>query len=483
MDGEEDSAGGNTHNVSPTTPTKTKNQVYAHLNETPRANRGHMSKKFAAPDNEDRPRAVPSRDASPTPSNTSTGSKRGRQDDEDVFYRDTNHWSNEMEKDDGERDVALLREQLEITIEAARRYASNRARASEGDLAELAQTLISELTMFVSPEKTLSTEVMIRRVYSKQEMMEKKMEQFECMQIELERRERKSSEEMDEEVRTSLPIQDYAAVTANTPRGGNTMKAPTPQYTAKTVRPTKPTTQSTTTPTKPMNPNKAYNPCRMVVRAPELPIDYERPRPESVAIRVNEELAKHDETKAFVIVHVRFNANNSCILNLRSDQRATDLEPHANIFKHVVFPGRETVEAYPDEKWFSVHICGVRTGIIDGPDGDGIQSAEEVRRELMAKNPDLRGRTIRAFRWVRPEGKLLEEGKYASSVVVSFEKEEDARQEQRQQKKEREHQHACIGDARTAKTANMQTMQQMTAHAQYGFVDWGTIETLGRHVQ
>ncbi len=45
----------------------------------------------------------------------------------------------------------------------------------------------------------------------------------------------------------------------------------------------------------------------------------------------------------------------------------------------------------------------------------------------MAKNPDLHGRTIRAFHWVRPEEKLLEEGKYASSVVVSFEKEEDTR--------------------------------------------------------
>ncbi|KAK0465987.1 uncharacterized protein EV420DRAFT_805153 [Desarmillaria tabescens] len=332
-----------------------------------------------------------------------------------------------MEEDDGQRRAALLREHLENTIEAARQYASNRTMSSEEGLGELAQTLIYELTTFVSPEKTLSTELMIRRVYNKQEKMEKKMEQFEGMQIGLDRRERKSSEEQMEQVRASLPIQDYAAITATTPRGGNTAKAPTLRYAAKPARPVKPTAQTNTTTTKPVNPNKVYNPCRMVVRALELPIDYERPRPEMVAIRVNEELAKHEETKAFVVVHVRFNANNSCILNLRSDQQATDLEPHTNIFKHVVFPGRETVEAYPDEKWFSVHICGVRTGIIDGPDGDGIRSAEEVRRELMAKNPDLRGRTIRAFRWVRPEGKLLEEGKYASSVVVSFEKEEDAR--------------------------------------------------------
>ncbi len=85
----------------------------------------------------------------------------------------------------------------------------------------------------------------------------------------------------------------------------------------------------------------------------------------------------------------------------------------------------------------------------------------------MAKNPDLHGRTIRAFHWVRPEEKLLEEGKYASSVVVSFEKEEDTRYmtEERQQKKERRHQHAHIGGVLTAKIENMQTMQQMIAHA------------------
>ncbi len=55
----------------------------------------------------------------------------------------------------------LLQEQLEIMIEVARFYASNRARVSEGNIGELAKTLISELTMFILPEKMLSTEVMI----------------------------------------------------------------------------------------------------------------------------------------------------------------------------------------------------------------------------------------------------------------------------------------------------------------------------------
>ncbi|PBK71413.1 hypothetical protein ARMSODRAFT_973836 [Armillaria solidipes] len=414
-------------------------------------------------------------------------------------------------------------------IEAVRQYASNRATSSEGELDELAQTLIYKLTPFVLPEKTLSTELMIWRVYSKQEKMEKKMEQFKDMQMELERRERKSSEEQMEQVHASLPIQDYAAATATTPRDGNIAKVLAPRYAAQPARPAKPTAQTTTTVTKPVNPNKVYNPCCMVVQAPELPINYERPRPEIVAIRVNKELTKHDETKVFMVVHIQFNVNNRCILNLQSDQRATDLELHANIFKHVVFPGWETVEVYPDENWFSVYICGIRTGIIDRPDGDRIRPAEEVRQELMVKNPDLHGRTIRVFRWVRPKGKLMEEGKYASLVVVSFEKEKDARymteerrnvslywmlcivkeftdkppviqceecqnfhrkavckvtakcrlcaedhhendhverQEQQQQKKKRQHRHAHIGDVQTAKMVNRQTMQQMTAHAQ-----------------
>ncbi len=111
--------------------------------------------------------------------------------------------------------------------------------------------------------------------------MEKKIGQFECMQIELENRKRKSSKEQMEEVHTPLPIPDYTAVTANTPRGGNTAKAPTPQYAIKMVRPTKPTAQNTMTTTKLMNPNKAYNPCRMVVWAPKLPIDYEKPQPKT----------------------------------------------------------------------------------------------------------------------------------------------------------------------------------------------------------
>ncbi len=163
MDGEEDSEGGNTHIITPTTPTKNKSQAYVHLNKTLRANQGHMGKKFTVPDTEDRLRAV-------------------------LF-------------------VVLLQEQLEIMIEVARFYASNRARVSEGNIGELAETLISELTMFILPEKMLSTKVMIRQVYSKQEMMEKKIGQFECMQIELENRERKSSKEQMEEVHTPLPYQ------------------------------------------------------------------------------------------------------------------------------------------------------------------------------------------------------------------------------------------------------------------------------------
>ncbi|KAK0462113.1 hypothetical protein IW261DRAFT_1576593 [Armillaria novae-zelandiae] len=199
MDGEEESEGGNTRMSRPSTPTNNRFQPYTHLNETPRANRGHANKRFATPDNEGRPRVTATRVASPTPSNLSTGSKRGRQDEEDIFQGERNDWANKMARDDGERDLELLREQLEITIEAARHYAGNRTRASEGDLAELAQTLISELTTFVSPEKTLSTEVIIRRVYSQQKTMERKMEQFENMQRELDRRERRSNEEQMEE--------------------------------------------------------------------------------------------------------------------------------------------------------------------------------------------------------------------------------------------------------------------------------------------
>ncbi|KAK0494213.1 hypothetical protein EDD18DRAFT_364324 [Armillaria luteobubalina] len=427
MDGEDDSEGGNTFISRPVTPIRDRLQPFQNTEKTPRANRGHANKRFATADHEGRPTATTAaRGTSLMPSNISTGDKRGRQDDEDVFQGTTNDWANEVERDVGERSIALLREQIEDTIAAARHFASNRGRADEGDLAELAQTLIAELTTFVSPEKALSTEVMIQRVYSKQEKMERKTEVFESMQAELDKRERKSNERQMEEVRTSIHIPDYAAVTASLPRGGHMTQAPAHQAPAKGTRLNRPHPQTTTTTPLP-NPNRAYNPCRMVVRAPELPIDYVRLRPEEVATRVNEELGKHSATKDFVVVHVRFNVNNSCILNLRSDQRAADLEPYAIMFKHVVFPGHEDVEAYPDEKWYSVHICGVRTGIIDGPDGDGIRTANEVRRELMAKNPDLRGRTIRGLRWVRPEGKLLEEAKYALSVVALFEKEEDAR--------------------------------------------------------
>ncbi|PBL04224.1 hypothetical protein ARMGADRAFT_1022688 [Armillaria gallica] len=269
-----------------------------------------------------------------------------------------------MEKDDGKRHAALMWEYLENMIKAVRQYTSNRAMSSKG---ELAQTIIYKLTPFMSPKKMLSTELMIQQVYNKQEKMEKKIEQFEDMQMELERRERNSSEEQIEQVHVSLLIQDYAAIAATAPRDGNT---------AKPARPAKPIAQTTTIMSKPVNPNKAYNPCHMVVQAPKLPIDYERPRPEMVAIRVNEELAKHNEMWLSI-----------CILNLQSDQ----------------------------------------TRIIDEPDGDGIRPAEEVRQELMAKNLDLHRRIIRVFQWVRPEGKLMEEGKYASLVVVLFEKEEDAR--------------------------------------------------------
>ncbi|KAK0437989.1 uncharacterized protein EV420DRAFT_1666744 [Desarmillaria tabescens] len=427
MEGVETSVGGTITKDIQTTPTKSKDRIAQPMNETPRARQGHVKKKMALPNDRDRPRAVPSRSTSPTHSNSSTGSKRNWEgDDDDFFGTPVGNWSDHMSSMNIRENEAKLQELMEDTITAVQEYTKSGATAGEGRLGERAQALAHELTVMMSGEKTISTDAMLHRVYNQQERMEKRMKQFERCQIELDRRERKSETRMlNEEVRTFKPIPNYAAVaaTASIHRGGNT-ETPAMHYVTRPVRPAKATTQNIPPASTLKNPNRPYNPCRMVVRAPELLIDYERPKPEMVAIRVNEELAKHDETKEFVVVHVRFNVNNSCILNLRSDQRVADLEPHAHIFKQIVFPGHSEVEAYPDEKWFSVHICGVKTGIVDG---SGIRTAEEVRQELIAKNPDIRGRTIRAFRWVRPEGKLIEEGKYASSVVVSFEKEEDAR--------------------------------------------------------
>ncbi|KAK0499401.1 hypothetical protein EDD18DRAFT_1102764 [Armillaria luteobubalina] len=242
----------------------------------------------------------------------SEGDKRGCQDDEDVFQGATNDWANEVERDVGERSITLLREQIEDTIAAARHFARNRGRADEGDLAELAQMLIAELTMFMSPEKACSTEVMIWQVYSKQEKMERKMEVFESMQAKLDKRERKSNERQMKEVHTSIHIPDYVAVTASLPRGG---------------------THDPST--------SAPGPCEGDETEQTAPTDH-----------YNHATAKSKQ----------------------------GLQPMSH-------GGCEDVEVYPDEKWYSVHICGARTGIINGPDGDGICTANEVRHELMAKNP------------------------------------------------------------------------------------------------
>ncbi|KAJ7223992.1 hypothetical protein C8J57DRAFT_1094086 [Mycena rebaudengoi] len=185
---------------------------------------------------------------------------------------------------------------------------------------------------------------------------------------------------------------------------------------------TKPASNLPKTPVKPKGPLSPYHPSRLIVTLRDIPSGA-GPLSERDAVKViNQRLHENDESKHLVVTAVKYNAKSNCIVFTRDGQTAAELKNHEDKFLRDLACGGQAT-ARLDTPWYKVQIHGVYTGVRDGQ----VLTAQEIWDELCWNNPVLGTMALLHLpRWMRSETDIQRQQLVSSSVVVAFEKEEDA---------------------------------------------------------